>query len=119
MKTIYHIIYFWNAWRCGILKDLHSAGLRGHLPIFIRNFLHTRYFKVRVADTLSDLHIQQCGVPQGSILSPILFTLKINSIINALSPNISASLYVDDLAIYVLSPDIGALEETFVFTVFL
>ena len=28
-----------TTWRHGILKDLHDLGLRGHLPIFISNFL--------------------------------------------------------------------------------
>ena len=100
---------FDTAWRHGILLDLFNSGLRGHLPMFIRSFLNVRNFKVRIAHTLSNNFIQQCGVPQGSILSPLLFALKINGIIKSLTPNISASLFVDDLAIYASSPDLDSL----------
>ena len=45
-------------------------------------------------------HSQEAGVPQGSILSVTLFSLKINSSVSYLLPDIKCSLYVDDLAIY-------------------
>ena len=79
------------------MKDLHEMGLKGRLPLFIDNFLKGRKFKVRLDNTHSSLNPQEEGVPQGSILSPTLFTVKINSIIDALSDNIEKSLYVDDL----------------------
>ncbi|GBL78410.1 putative RNA-directed DNA polymerase from transposon X-element [Araneus ventricosus] len=34
-----------RTWRYGILKDLHDLGLRGNLPIFIKNFLQLRKFR--------------------------------------------------------------------------
>ena len=40
------------------------------------------------------------GVPQESIISPTSFTIKINSMIDALSEGIDKSLYVDDLAVF-------------------
>ena len=61
-------------------------------------FLSDRYFKVRVGNTYSDPYSQEAGVQQGSILSVTLFSLKINSIISCLLPDIKCSLYVDDLA---------------------
>ena len=62
-------------------------------PIVILN-------KVRVGNTYSDPYSQEAGVPQGSILSVTLFSLKINSIVSCILPDIKCSLYVDDLAIY-------------------
>ena len=38
-----------TTWKYGILKDLHDAGLRGRLPLFISGFLSDRKFQVRVA----------------------------------------------------------------------
>ena len=90
---------FDTTWKYGIMKDLHSFGLRGNLPVFIENFLKNRSFQVKVGSTLSDPHYQEEGVPQGSILSPILFEIKINSIVNTLRSNIDSSLYVDDFLI--------------------
>ena len=85
-----------TTWKYGIMKDLHGFGLRGHLPIFIAHFLKDMSFKVRVGSTFSDSHLQEMGVPQGSILSVTLFSVKINSITQCLKPGVDCSLYVDD-----------------------
>ena len=90
---------FDTTWKYGILKDLHKMGLRGLLPNFIKNFLKNRTFQTKIGQTLSDWYPQEEGVPQGSILSPILFEIKINSITEILGSNIENSLYVDDFTI--------------------
>ena len=63
------------------MKDLHDIGLRGRLPTFISNFLSDRSFNVRKGSSLSDTFEQVQGVPQGSILSPTIFNIKINNIV--------------------------------------
>jgi len=85
----------------GILKDLHSAGLRDRLPLFIAGFLSDKKFQVRVGGSYSKPSVQETGIPQGSILSVTLFCLKINSIIKALCPGVNCFLflYVDDFVI--------------------
>ena len=85
-----------TTWKYGILKDLHEAGLRGRMPVFISKFLENRNFRVRLGSTLSDPFEQEMGVPQGSILSITLFSLKINSLAKVLSKDVEGSLYVDD-----------------------
>ena len=90
---------FDTTWKYGIMKDLHDLGLRGNLPKFINNFLKNRSFHVKVGSTLSDPFNQEEGVPQGSILSPLLFEIKINSITKTLKSDINSSLYVDDFLI--------------------
>ena len=85
-----------TTWKYGIMKDLHSFGLRGRLPNFISKFLQERYFKVRVGYIFSDSHPQEMDVPQGSILSVTLFSVKNNSITQCLNPGVDCSLYVDD-----------------------
>ena len=90
---------FDTTWKAGILRDLHNMGLRGNLPNFIDNFLQHRQFQIRIGSALSDWHSQEEGVPQGSILSPILFEIKINSIIETISSDTNSSLYVDDFLI--------------------
>ena len=83
-----------TAWKYGILKDLHDSGLRGYLPTFISNFLQNRNFRVKFGDTFSEKFSQEMGASQGSILSPTLFNLKINSIVKCISSDIECSLYV-------------------------
>ena len=81
------------------MKDLHQAGLRGRLPCFIEGFLKNRQFSVSLGACLSGMFDQEMGVPQGSVLSVTLFALKINSIVEAISPGVECSLYVDDFLI--------------------
>ena len=90
---------FDTTWKHGILKDLHGLGLRGHLPEFVRNFLANRRFCTKVGNSFSDPQDQEEGVPQGSILSPILFEIKINSITQTLVAHSDCSLYVDDFLV--------------------
>ena len=70
-----------TTWKGGIMNDLYEMGLKGRLPLFIDNFLKGRTFKIRLDNTHSSPNPQEEGVPQGSILSPTLFTVKINSIV--------------------------------------
>ena len=100
-----------TAWRYGVMQDLHNAGLRGRLPLFIDSFLQDRNFKVRVGSTYSDLFDQETGYPQGSILSVTLFCLKINSIVKSLHKGVESSLYVDDFSICYRSKHIHIIER--------
>ena len=93
----------------GIMKDLHDIGLRGRLPNFISNFLSDRSFNVRIGSTLSETFEQEHGVPQGSILSPTLFNIKINNIVKCDNDN-DSSLYVDDFGILYKSKNMENIE---------
>lgn len=88
-----------TTWRFNIITTLSSWGLRGHLPMFILNFMSNRRFRVIVGNTLSSDFIQENGVPQGSVLSVTLFAIAINDITKNIPPSITSSLFVDDLAI--------------------
>ena len=93
------------------MQDLFDIGLRGHLPIFISNFLKDRHFKVKVGSTLSDSFKQEVGVPQGSIISPTLFSVKINSIVNCINQGVTSSLYVDDFLISYQAKNMASIER--------
>ena len=102
---------FDTTWKHGILQDLYELGLRGNLPIFIENFLSNRLFQVRVNSTLSDEFSQEQGVPQGSVISPTLFNIKINSITNTLRQNTDCSLYVDDFLVCYRASSLSIIER--------
>nr|KAG5705019.1 hypothetical protein BaRGS_022861 [Batillaria attramentaria] len=67
-----------------------------------------------------DCQEQEMGVPQGSILSPVLFSLKINNIVKSVTKGTDASLFVDDFALCVkgrslhraAGVDINSVEES-------
>ena len=83
-----------------ILQDLYKHDFRGNLPIFMKNFLLLQCFQIRIGLVLSDFYFQEEGVPQGSVLSVTLFSLKINGILNQLLNVVHGNLYVDDLNIF-------------------
>ena len=89
-----------TAWRYNILKELESKGMKGELPLFIQNFLTDRTFQVSFNNTLSKKFSLQRGIPQGSVLSGILFTIAINKISDGLPRDVKHSLFVDDFALY-------------------
>ena len=51
---------------------------------------------MRAGSTLSDTYEQEMGVAQGSILSPVLCSLKINNIVKSILKCSEASLFMDD-----------------------
>ena len=98
-----------TTWKYGIMKDLHTLGLKGRLPLFIQNFLSNRSFNVRIGNTFSDTFEQEQGVPQGSILSPTLFSIKINNIVKCVKDP-GCSLFVDDSGIFYRSKKMENIE---------
>ena len=100
-----------TTWKYGIMNDLHDFGIRGRLAYFISAFLNERQFRVRVGDTLSNPHEQEMGVPQGSILSVTLFSVKINDIVKSVCPGVECFLYVDDFCICYRSKHMHTIER--------
>ena len=100
-----------TTWRHLILKTLHSNGMRGHLPIFIKNFIDGRTFQTKVENVYSETFNLDCGVPQGSVLSGTLFALAINNIALQLPQGVQNSLYVDDFSIYYSSNSLRHLQR--------
>ena len=100
-----------TTWRYAILRKLYSSGLKGHLPLFIQNFLSDRTFQTRVDSSYSSIFKLEEGIPQGSVLSCTLFALAINDIVRHLPGGVKNSLYVDDFAIYYTSSTLRHAER--------
>ena len=91
-----------------LLHKLERYGIRGHANIFLRSYLSNRHQYTAINDLSSTLRKVQCGVPQGSVLGPLLFALYINDIHNAVGAG-CVRLFADDSALYKVDTDLNAL----------
>jgi hypothetical protein len=82
-----------------LLRKLHALGVRGKLLRWIKSFLSNRRQRVRVNNSFSDWRDLPSGVPQGSVLGPILFAIYVNDLPSAVR-NSSVRLYADDSKLY-------------------
>lgn len=90
---------FDRSWRHAIVKQLSEWGFCGNITNFISNFLTTRTFRVLIGQTTSDLFIQENGVPQGAILSPTLFIISLQSLLQSIPSDIKTFIYADDIVL--------------------
>lgn len=82
-----------------LLWKLWNMGIRSSAFNWLKSYLSNRSQIVRIKGFVSDPFSAPSGVPQGSHLGPILFTLFINDISNYISHS-QFLLYADDLKIY-------------------
>ena len=82
-----------------LLYKLDRYGFRGGALEWLRDYLKNRQQFVSLDDTGSKYMSVNCGVPQGSILGPLLFLLYINDIVNV-SNLLIPLLYADDTNIF-------------------
>ena len=84
-----------------ILHKLKSKfGVDGMLLRYIKNYLRDRKQKVVIEGESSDVLPVILGVPQGSLLGPILFTMFINDIFEQVTEGTQILLYADDTKIW-------------------
>ena len=67
---------------------------------FLQNYLAHRKQKVILDNISSNILDVKSGVPQGSILGPLLFIIFINDIYDCIDPNTKISQYADDTKIW-------------------
>ena len=80
-----------------IIQKLSAYGIKGTLLSWINDFLSNRTQTVKIGSQSSHSVSVTSGVPQGSVLGPILFLLFINDITDFTSPEVVISLFADDL----------------------
>ena len=91
-----------------LIKKLFHYGIRGNCLDWFRNYLLSRKQYVIYKGINSSKQSISCGVPQGSILGPLLFLLYINDLAN-ISDKLFTILYADDTNIFITGKNIKEL----------
>ena len=98
---------FDKVWHDGIIHKLKCIGISENLLKFLENYLQNRYQRVVLNGVNSEWKELQAGVPQGSVLGPLLFIVYIND----LTDNVSSKMmqFADDSSLFTA---VKGIEET-------
>ncbi|GFV40994.1 probable RNA-directed DNA polymerase from transposon BS [Trichonephila clavipes] len=89
---------FDRVWRQKLVHTIQGTGINGKALLWINDFLRGRKFSVRFNGALSESRRMWAGVPQGSVLSPLLFLIFMNTIHHHIHPDTDIACYADDIA---------------------
>lgn len=92
---------FDSVWHEGLLFKLYTLGIPSSHVRLIRSYLQDRTFHVKAGLGVSTRRQIRAGVPQGSVLGPVLYILYTADLPR--SPRVELALYADDTALYTKS----------------
>ena len=91
-----------------LLKKLEAIGFSNKCIRWFRSYLYERIFFIETENQLSDYGEVSCGVPQGSILGPLLLLVYVNDMPQAVKSNLF--FYGDDLCLMYQHRDVKKIE---------
>jgi len=92
-----------------LINKMEYLGFSKHVVLWFKSYLSKRIFIVNLNKTFSEPGKLLCGVPQGSILGPLLFLLYINDMPQAVQCELL--LYADDTCLIFQHSDIKEIES--------
>jgi len=92
------------------LDKLYHYGIRGVSHKLFSNFLHNRMQCTKIGEFKSSYKRISCGVPQDSVISPLLFLININDITKASS--FHTTLFADDIDLHMSNSCFNVLQTT-------
>jgi hypothetical protein len=94
-----------------LLRKLERYGVCGPVLEWFKDYLTGRQQYVKLNGKKSTLKTVLCGVPQGSILGPLLFIIYVNDLPDILD-KLEATIFADDTTLVSYAKDIDTLETT-------
>ena len=91
---------FDRVWHAGLLHKFRACGVFGSLLDLFNDYLSNRRQRVVLPGAKSEWVYIRAGVPQGSVLDPLLFLIFIIDIVNEIGSNIR--LFADDSSLYII-----------------
>ena len=91
-----------------LLDKMDRYGIRGHANDFFKSYLKNRKQYTVTNGVESYIDDVKCGVPQGSVLGPLLFSLYINDIYRAVGQDY-IRLFADDTALFMYNENLNSL----------
>lgn len=91
---------FDRVWRQKLIEIIHNEGIVANCLLWINDFLRGRKFRVKVSGSFSRTFRTWAGVPQGSVLSPLLFLLYMNTLDPYIGKEAKVACYADDVAVW-------------------
>lgn len=88
---------FDSVWHNGLLYKMHLLNFPNFILKLIKSFCSNRSFRVSIGNSLSSPKLIPAGVPQGSVLSPFLYSIYTSDIKKPRNANIA--LFADDTAL--------------------
>ena len=101
---------FDKVWHTGLIFKLRQNGVSGSLLRLFESYLHNRHQRVVINGSHSEYLPVESGVPQGSVLGPLLFLVYINDLEKNIKSNIK--FFADDTMLFsvVKDPALSAVE---------
>ena len=88
-----------TVWRTGLLTKMVDLGIPLRFVQWTSSWLTNRIARVRVNGGIGRPRVMKEGLPQGAVLSPLLFIVYINDLLGKFEEGTMVSAYADDLAI--------------------
>ena len=92
----------------GLLYKLQAAGVRGQALAWFESFLINRQQCTVVGQHMSSASSLHAGVPQGAILSPLLFSLYMNDVVQATGTDVN--MFADDTSVSATDKSVTGLQ---------